>query len=107
MNKSKQVKTKLETVKAILTNQPETRDDDRKLIAEYWRSEQELLFRFGTAEQVLRQMVNKHLTLPDDITRARRKVQENTPALKGRTAVQKQRADDEEDMRMHFKGTLI
>ena len=85
MEKSKQITTKEGAVAAILAANPAARDDDRELIAAYWQRQQPNLFRFRSAEAVLRALVNKELATPDDITRARRKVQAQRPELRGRS----------------------
>ena len=84
MNKSKQIKSKLDQVAEILARQPETRDNDRELIVAFWMTEQPLIFKFGTADQFTRAFVNKTISMPDDITRSRRKAQEIYPTLRGK-----------------------
>jgi hypothetical protein len=97
--KSTQIKTKLAAVRDILTSLPETRDNDRELIVAYWRAEQPLVINFSNAETLLRRFVAGELSLPDDITRARRKVQQLCPELRGSTWKQRQRYNAEEDVR--------
>jgi hypothetical protein len=99
MNKSEQIKTKLGRVVSILRAQPDTRDDDRKLVAAYWRAEQPNLFSFRTADAVLRALVNRELASPDDITRARRKAQEDYPELRGSKHRQHERLLNEAEVR--------
>jgi hypothetical protein len=99
MSKSNQIKTKWAKVKEILTQLPETRDDDRELVAAFWRIEQPMLFAFRNAEAVLRALINKDISDPDDITRARRKVQQLCPELRGTTWKQRQRYNAEEEVR--------
>jgi hypothetical protein len=99
MEKSKQIITKLAKVKQILTVLPEARDDDRLLIDSFWRYEKPLLFSFQSGDAVMRAFVNGELSMPDDITRARRKVQEQYPELRGTKWRQKQRTAAEVDVR--------
>lgn len=106
MEKSKQIKTKLAQVVDILTKLPETRDNDRELIATFWRIERPMLFAFNGAEAVLRALVNKELSSPDDITRARRKAQEMQPELRGTRWVQSRRRDNEADVRSNINKAL-
>lgn len=100
--KSKQIKTKVEQVARILEAHPATRDDDRQLVAAYWRVEQPMLFAFRPAEAVLRALVEKQISSPDDITRARRKVQQLCPELRGSTWRERQRYNAEEDVRQNI-----
>jgi hypothetical protein len=97
--KSKQIKTKLEQVRDILTRLPEARDNDRELVAAYWRIEQPMLFAFRNAEAVLRALVNKEISNPDDITRTRRLVQKQHPELRARKDVERLRYNAEADVR--------
>ena len=98
MEKSNQILTKLAKVKQILTVLPDTRDNDRVLIDCFWRWEKPLLFNFQSGDAVLRAFVNGELSMPDDITRARRKVQELYPELRGTKWKQKQRTAAEVDV---------
>lgn len=98
MTKTTQINTKLAKVKEILTRLPETRDNDRELIAAYWRHEDQLL-GFKSAETLLRDFLNGKLANPDDITRARRKLQAAYPELRGEHWTQQQRAVNEVDVR--------
>jgi hypothetical protein len=82
MRKSEKIKTKQAQVADILRNQPATRDNDRALIAAFWRIEQPLI-TFQTADALLRGLEAGRLSNPDDITRARRKVQAECPELRG------------------------
>lgn len=84
MLKSREIKSKVEIAKHILTNQPETRDDDNKLIAAFWRFEQRLITRFSSAEVFLNKLANGELSAPETITRARRLLQAEYPELRGK-----------------------
>lgn len=102
MEKSTQIKTKMAQVQVILTKMPETRDNDRELIATYWRIQQPMLFAFRNAEAVLLALVNNQLASPDDITRARRKVQQLCPELRGSNWRERQRYNAEEEVRTNI-----
>jgi hypothetical protein len=99
MEKSKQIKTKLALVVAILTAQPETRDSDRELVAAVWRAEQPLIINFGSADKLLRAFINGELSNPDDITRTRRLIQAKAPELRGSLWKTKQRYQNEAEVR--------
>jgi len=106
MQKSEKIKSKEAMVKNILTMRPETRNNDRELVAAYWRTEQAMLFQFRNAEAVLRALINKDLSNPDDITRARRKVQELNPELRGDNWKTRQRRMAEADVRENINKVL-
>ena len=106
MNKAKQIKTKLAQVQEILTRQPETRDNDRELVATVWRTERPNICSFGSANMLLRAFINKELSNPDDITRARRKVQELHPELRATRHVSNERAAAEADVRENISKGL-
>jgi hypothetical protein len=105
MEKSTQIKTKEGMVTAILEANPAARDDDRELIASYWRRQQPNLFNFRSGEAVLRALVNRELATPDDITRARRKVQAQRPDLRGR-AWYGRHAEREPEVRQNINKPL-
>ena len=75
-NKSKQVAS-------ILARVPETRSDDREMLATYWRGEMPMLFAFCTAEAMLRSLVNRELTSPETIIRLKRMAQARDASLRG------------------------
>lgn len=79
-------------VRSILTIYPETRDDDRKLIAQMWFRENEDVTGF---QQFLGAFMNGKFTNPDTITRCRRKVQEMHPELRGAKYAERQRRGGE------------
>lgn len=69
-------------VKPILESMPETRDDDRKLIAEVWRREINVL---NKQERDAISLLDEHqLENPETITRVRRKLQETNTSLRGK-----------------------
>ena len=76
LNQIKKVKDKVEY---LLANYPVFRDDDQKLIAKIWYSE--------SSETILRDFLinfgNGKYTSPEAIRRARQKLQEENPNLRG------------------------
>lgn len=83
------IKEKANKVEDILREYPQSRDNDLDLIARYWYLEMKKSQRGGlylSDDQIKAfcQLVTSGLiTLPDTITRARRKIQEEIPALRG------------------------
>tara|TARA_R110000787_G_C13243605_1_gene428559 strand:+ start:135 stop:554 length:420 start_codon:yes stop_codon:yes gene_type:complete len=98
------IKEKVNRVEEILREYPESRDNDNELLAEYWR--QELMVIKHENMGIPRKVVNINdsgdaalthreidlvhfivrsgiLSQPDSITRARRKLQEEVPSLRG------------------------
>ena len=76
LNSIKKTKDKVEF---LLTNYPQLRDDDNKLISKIWYEEssaytfKEFLIEFGNGKR----------TSPEAIRRARQKLQEHNPHLRG------------------------
>jgi hypothetical protein len=97
----KDVKTKVEE---LLTNNPKTRDSDNLLVATYYFYEaggkdnlqQQSAFDF------LKKMSNGSLTSFESISRARRKIQEQNPQLRGNNY--KDRKETSEDVRQNIKN---
>ena len=86
------IKEKIKKVEKILREIATTRDNDQELIAKYWHDElremkfdQERDFILTHREINLFYKVIESgiLSQPDTITRARRKVQEEVPSLRG------------------------
>ena len=83
-----------EQVKAILTKHPITRDDDMMLYGQF-------LFQNGkvgkqeTFYKVLASAKKRKLPSYESITRARRKVQEKEPSLRGQRYSQRHKAEEE------------
>ena len=86
------IKEKIKTVEKILREIATTRDNDQELIAKYWHDElREMKFDQGTDFILTHREINLFykviesgiLSQPDTITRARRKVQEEVPSLRG------------------------
>ena len=104
--KTEQILTKQAKVKQILAALPEARDNDRLLIECFWRYERPNLFNFQSGEAVLRAFLKGELSMPDNITRARRKVQEQFPELRGARWKQKQRNVNEAKVRQNINKVL-
>jgi hypothetical protein len=68
-------------VKTLLQKSKHLRDDDMKLIAKVWAMESGL----SENNPVFKKMIDGKLTAPDYITRARRRIQENVPSLRGKS----------------------
>ena len=66
-------------VYAILTDHPETRDDDRKLLVKIWAKETQSIDVGGLFKEIL----DGKLSHSESICRMRRKLQERHPALRG------------------------
>lgn len=77
----------------ILVRYPSTKDNDRELIARYWKSEMEELehiargklqsLPYFTIDSFLAAFITGAFEHPDSITRARRQCQEHYPHLRG------------------------
>ena len=82
----KKIKNALETVETLLAVKPELRDNDSRLISNFWALEIGLneVANMKAAE-FLHYFSKGNLTPAESITRARRKVQEENPSLRGAT----------------------
>jgi|TARA_R110000823_G_C15914307_1_gene498056 hypothetical protein len=84
-------------VEELLTNNPALRDDDNKLVAKIWWQEsnastfKDFLIEFGAGK----------VTTPGAITRARRKLQEHNPDLRGNLYAKRHK--NEKEVRSHIK----
>jgi|SRR6185312_13368232 len=67
-------------VESVLINTPESRDDDRLLLAAVWLKEQH---EMEDNRGFFVEFVDRRLSNPESITRARRKLQQNNPMLRG------------------------
>ncbi len=77
-----------EAVKAMLNIHPTTRDDDKLLVAKIWwhcTKKMNIDPEKATMLDFMQLYKDGHLPSADVITRARRKVQENYPELRGNT----------------------
>ena len=82
------IKEKEGMVRKILRKHPVTRDDYNKLISTYWSEELKELginIHHYNAHEFLMLMWSGKLSSTESITRCRRKVQEVTPELRGKT----------------------
>lgn len=77
LNSIVKVKDKVEY---LLENYPILRDDDNKLIAKIWWSESKV----NSLEAFLRDFGAKKISSPEAIRRARQKLQEHNPPLRGK-----------------------
>lgn len=91
----KKIKSNYDKVEWFLINKPFTRDSDLKLIAIWWRNE---AVKQGLYEEdFLEDFAKGKYTTPEAITRARRKVQELNPHLRGKSY--KTRKENEQKVR--------
>lgn len=67
-------------VEYLLENYPILRDDDNKLIAKIWWSESKV----NSLEAFLRDFGDRKVSSPEAIRRARQKLQEHNPSLRGK-----------------------
>lgn len=87
-----QLKDMQSVVKTLLTKHAAYRDNDRKLVAHVW------MIQIGGIDKMKEANLwdfmhtwvnNENLAMPDTITRARRKVQEEFPSLRGEKYTQR------------------
>jgi len=98
-----QLKNMQDKVAYLLRRHPETRDDDQVLVTNLWYFE---LRKYGdpaniTAYDFFKLYSKGKLPTADLITRARRKVQENDPTLRGKTW--QERHKEAENVRKNIK----
>jgi hypothetical protein len=105
MNKSKKIQSKMNVVREILIRNETARRNDGELIAEFWTKEEYTLCTYGSAEALLRALRLRQLSSPEEITRARRKVQELNPSLKDNQAA-KERRLAEAQVRENIRYTI-
>ena len=80
-------KTLLKTIRTILDEEPETRDNERLLHSTVWWGEIQKLFPTqaeAACQDFLSVYNDGHLTPPSTISRARRKLQEEDKTLRGK-----------------------
>ena len=96
MNLFKQMKTAKRRVEYLLTITPRLRDDDNKLIANYYYNEigAENLVKM-TATEFLQRFADGKLTSSESIRRVRAKLQEKTPELRGQNYNKRQQDGDD------------
>jgi len=79
-----------DNVEKLLRERPETRDEDSKLVANYYYYFQADLVKGKTAEEFLKALGRNELVSSDLITRTRRKLQEHNPDLRGKVWEERQ-----------------
>ena len=81
----KQMRKIKDDVRELLVKYPEYRDDDSRLVSAFYYTKYggREAFEGITAFQFLRDFAEKRFPLPDNITRVRRKLQEQEPSLRG------------------------
>jgi len=97
----KDVKSKVEE---LLKNNPNTRDSDNLLVATYYFYEEggKEALQNKTAYEFLKNMSSGKLTSFESISRARRKIQEQNPYLRGKNY--KERQEMSEEVRENIKN---
>lgn len=81
-----------DSVKNLLEAYPKLRDNDVRLVASYYYNNISNINQMS-AINLLEVMVNGNLPSPDTITRARRKLQEKHPELRGVNYVDRQKLE--------------
>lgn len=104
MKNVNEIKELADKVKVLLQAHPHLRDSDKKLVANIWVLDVTSIHNTGieniTSYQLLNDLAEGKLTNHDSITRARRKVQEQNPSLRGSRYEDKQK--EEKDTRKHI-----
>ena len=86
------IKEKANKVEEILREYPDARDNDQELVAKYWQQELMAIKHKGGTDSILTYreidliyyiIQSGRLSQADTITRARRKLQEEIPSLRG------------------------
>lgn len=88
-----QIDSVYDVVLKLLTDLPHLRDDDYKLVANVWCMElggSKKVAELNGFELLAIISAGDKLTSSDSITRARRKVQEENPSLRGKTYLKRQ-----------------
>ena len=81
-----------EQVQILLETYPKLRDNDVRLVASYYYNNISNINQISAID-FLQIMVNGNLPSPDTITRARRKIQEKHPELRGVNYVERQKLE--------------
>ena len=98
MKTTKKLKTLKEKVEILLTKFPELRDDDKLLVTKMWFYElkkYEVEPSLMTAMQFFEIYQQNVLSNSDLITRARRKIQEENPELRGKSWEERHKEGEE------------
>ena len=93
------------TVKTILQNKEDTRDDDNKLIQEVWLKQFPGLLNMNS-KRLLYHLQKKHLCSTKSIIRIRQKIQQDNVEFRGKYYYARQ-DKQEPQMRKFFKSKLI
>lgn len=88
----KQILKVQEQVQILLETYPKLRDNDVRLVASYYYNNISNINQISAID-FLQIMVNGNLPSPDTITRARRKIQEKHPELRGVNYVERQKLE--------------
>ena len=88
----KQILKVQEQVQILLETYPKLRDNDVRLVASYYYNNISNINQISAID-FLQIMVNGNLPSPDTITRARRKIQEKYPELRGVNYVERQKLE--------------
>lgn len=88
----KQILKVQEQVQILLETYPKLRDNDVRLVASYYYNNISNINQISAID-FLQIMVNGNLPSPDTITRARRKLQEKYPELRGVNYVERQKLE--------------
>ena len=100
-----QIKDMQGVVKSLLTKYAAYRDNDRKLVAHVWMMQvggMDTMKEANLFDFMQTWVNNENLAMPDTITRARRKIQEEFPSLRGDKYTQ--RHSEELDVRNTING---
>ena len=91
-------------VEELLTKNPNTRDSDNLLVATYYFYEEggKEALQNKSAYDFLKKMSSGNLTSFESISRARRKIQEHNPSLRGKN--NKERQEMSEEVRENIKN---
>ena len=97
------MRTIKDDVRELLIKYPEYRDSDSKLISAFY------YFKYGgkdvfeniTAFQFLKHFSEGRFPLPDNITRVRRKLQEQEPELRGKVWADRHQLEDDTRKEIH------
>lgn len=110
---NKLIKTK---VADILLRHPETQDNDRELIVRYWKGEISELQDIAreklqwipnfTLDSFLSAFMTGKFTSPESITRARRQIQEQYPAFRGKKYKERQARQEEVKKELGYGSTM-
>ena len=84
-------------VRELLIKYPEYRDDDSRLISAFYYTKYggREAFENISAFQFLKDFAEKRFPLPDNITRVRRKLQEQEPSLRGEKWMERHKLEQE------------